>query len=894
MSSSIQTERLAVREEEIPLKVIKSIKFGILSPETIRKMSVMEVSTSETYDEAGAPVKGGLMDRRLGIVEPGTRCETCGNPHDKCPGHFGRIELVRPVIHVEFAKYIHEILKATCRECGRLLLTDKEIEKYRKRLERLKKHWRLLAEVLIKKILKKAAERTTCPHCGAKQRKIRFERPYHFYEELEDGSLVKLDPIKIRERLEKIPDSDLEVLGIDPKIARPEWAILTVLPVPPPHVRPSIQLETGIRSEDDLTHKLVDIVRTNEKLRAAIEAGAPSNVIDDLWELLQYHVATYFNNELPNLAPAKHRSGRPLKTLAQRLRGKEGRFRGSLSGKRVDFSARTVISPDPNLSINEVGVPIDVAKILTVPEVVTEWNIEWLRRLVINGPEVWPGANYVIMPNGRRIDLRFIRDRKELAEKLEPGWIVERHLVNGDIVLFNRQPSLHRMSMMGHIVKVLPGRTFRLHLAVCPPYNADFDGDEMNLHVPQTEEARAEARLLMLVEKHIITPRYGGPIIGARQDYITGGYLLTRKDTFIDKKTLMYLLGAANYDGEVEEPAILHPVEYWTGKQVISMLLPKDLDWIQGTALKSTCKDPYLCNTDEFLIIVKGYMVAGVLDKKSIGAEQVDSLWHVIVKRYGNEYARKWIDSVLRTLLRYLDLRGFTMGLDSLVLPEQAYEELKKIYEDARKKVEELIKRYKEGKLEAEPGYTVEETLENYVNEILTKVREQAQKIVDKYIDKNSDAYIMAKTGARGSILNITQMVAMIGQQCIRGERIKRGFTDRTTAHFEWGDLGPECRGFVKGNFRHGLSSVEYLFHAAGGRDGLVDTAVRTAQSGYMQRRLINALQDIYVAYDGTVRSATGAIIQFRYGEDGIDVSKSDHGKLNIDELLRRAGIVIT
>jgi DNA-directed RNA polymerase subunit A' len=886
-----QTERVAIREEEIPLKAIKSIRFALLSPDVIRSMSVMEITTSETYDEAGRPMVGGLMDRRLGVVEPGSRCETCGNPPDRCPGHFGRIELARPVIHVEYARYIHELLRATCRECGRVLLTDEEIEKYRKRLERLRVRWKLLADRLIERIRKRAMERTTCPHCGAKQYKVRFERPYAFYEEKENGVLEKLDPIKIRERLEKIPDGDLELLGWDPKVARPEWAVLTVLPVPPPQVRPSIQLETGQRSEDDLTHKLVDIVRVNEKLRTAIESGAPSSVVDQLWDLLQYHVATYFNNELPNLPPVKHRSGRPLKTLAQRLKGKEGRFRGSLSGKRVDFSARTVISPDPNLSINEVGVPMDVARILTVPMQVTEWNMDLARQLVLNGPEVWPGANYVVYPDGRRVDLRYFRDRRELANKLAPGFIVERHLMNGDIVLFNRQPSLHRMSIMGHLVRVLPGRTFRLHLAVCPPYNADFDGDEMNLHVPQNEEARAETRTLMIVQNHIITPRYGGPIIGARQDYITGGYLLTSKGSFINKELLMYLLAAANYDGEIEEPAIMHPRELWTGKQVISMLLPKDLNWVQPTAIKESCKDPYNCYTDEYIIIVNGYMATGVLDKKSIGAEQVDSLWHVIVKRYGNDYARKWVDSILRALLRFLDLRGFTMGIDSLEMPLDSYNELTKLYEDSEKKVLEYIQRFREGRLEAEPGLTIEETLENDITIELSRAREAAARIVEKYINKDGDAYIMAKTGARGSIVNITQMVAMLGQQTIRGERFKRGFYGRTTAHFEPGDLGPMAKGFVRNNFKTGLTPLEFFFHAAGGRDGLVDTAVRTAQSGYMQRRLINALQDIYVAYDGTVRNASGSIIQTRYAEDGIDVSKSDHGRLNIDEILRRAGL---
>ncbi|WP_069807075.1 DNA-directed RNA polymerase subunit A' [Vulcanisaeta thermophila] len=883
------TERVMVREEEIPIKVIKDIKFALLSPETIRAMSVIEITTSETYDEAGRPMVGGLMDRRLGVVEPGVRCETCGNTHDKCPGHFGRIELARPVIHVEYVKQIHDLLRATCRECGRILLTDDEIAKYEKRLERLRVRWRLLADKLIERVRKKAMERNVCPHCGAKQYKIRLERPYTFYEEKENGVLERLDPMRIRERLERIPDSDLVLLGWDPKAARPEWAILTVLPVPPPQVRPSIQLETGQRSEDDLTHKLVDIVRVNEKLRTAIDSGAPSSVIDQLWDLLQYHVATYFNNEIPNLPPVKHRSGRPLKTLAQRLKGKEGRFRGSLSGKRVDFSSRTVISPDPNLSINEVGVPIDVAKILTVPMTVTEWNLEFARQLVMNGPEIWPGANYVVYPDGRRVDLRYFRDRRELANKLAPGFIVERHLLNGDIVLFNRQPSLHRMSMMGHLVRVLPGRTFRLHLAVCPPYNADFDGDEMNLHVPQNEEARAEAKMLMLVQNHIITPRYGGPIIGARQDYITGGYLLTRKGTFIDKETLMYLLAAANYEGEIEEPAIMHPRELWTGKQVISMLLPKDLNWVQPTAIKDVCKDPYNCYTDEHLVIVNGYMATGVLDKKSIGAEQVDSLWHIIVKRYGNDFARKWIDSTLRAILRYLDLRGFTMGIDSLDVPKEAYDELEKLYIQSERKVLDYIQRFREGKLEAEPGLTVEETLENEVTIELSRAREDAARIVSKYINQEGDAFIMAKTGARGSIVNIVQMTAMIGQQTIRGERFKRGFMNRTTAHFEPGDLGPMAKGFVKNNFKVGLTPLEFFFHSAGGRDGLVDTAVRTAQSGYMQRRLINALQDIYVGYDGTVRGADGSIIQIRYAEDGIDVSKSDHGRLNVDEIIRRA-----
>ncbi|HIQ03328.1 MAG TPA: DNA-directed RNA polymerase subunit A', partial [Desulfurococcales archaeon] len=446
-------------------KRIKAIKFGILSPDIIRKMSVTAIITTDTYDEDGMPIEGGLMDPKLGVIEPGRKCRVCGNTMGECPGHFGHLELARPVIHVGFVKHIHNLLRATCRRCGRILIPEKDVKKYLELYKKLCERWPLLAKRLNEHILKRALKTTTCPHCGEKQYKIRLEKPTSFYEERKEG-VVKLNPVEVRARLERIPDDDLLLLGFDPKDARPEWMVLTVLPIPPVTVRPSILLETGIRAEDDLTHKLVDIVRINERLRENIEAGAPQLIIEDLWELLQYHVTTYFDNEVPGIPPAKHRSGRPLRTLAQRLKGKEGRFRGNLSGKRVDFSARTVISPDPNLSINEVGVPIDVAKILTVPERVTPWNINELRKYVINGPYKWPGANYIVRPDGRRVDLRFVKDRKALAETLAPGFIVERHLKDGDIVLFNRQPSLHRMSMMAHRAKILPGKTFRLNLTV--------------------------------------------------------------------------------------------------------------------------------------------------------------------------------------------------------------------------------------------------------------------------------------------------------------------------------------------------------------------------------------------------------------------------------------------
>jgi DNA-directed RNA polymerase subunit A' len=498
--------------EEIIHKVVDEISFGLISPQDLRKQSVVEIQTPDTYDEDGAPITAGLMDGRLGTLEPRQRCKTCGNTAIRCPGHFGHIELAVPIVHIEFTKLIHELLKSTCRNCGRILLPEEKTKKVQSRIDRYQKLLGTIPDIVYKGIMQEIKAKQ-CPYCTTQQYKITFEKPTKFIEQTEAGS-EPLTPSMIRERLERISDEDLQLLGFNPAAARPEWMVLQVLPVPPVYVRPSITLESGIRSEDDLTHKLVDIIRINQRLKENMEAGAPTLIIQDLSELLQYHVTTYFNNEASGIPPARHRSGRALKTLSQRLKGKEGRFRSNLSGKRVDFSARTVISPDPNLDINEVGVPNDVAMRLSVPEKVTEWNINELKQLVINGPEQYPGALYIIRPDGKRIRLEFVVDREKIAEAIEPGFIVERHLKNGDVAIFNRQPSLHRMSIMAHYVRVLPYKTFRLHLCVCPPYNADFDGDEMNLHVPQSEEARTEALLLMQVQDQILSPRFGGPIIG--------------------------------------------------------------------------------------------------------------------------------------------------------------------------------------------------------------------------------------------------------------------------------------------------------------------------------------------------------------------------------------------
>ncbi|WP_226011817.1 DNA-directed RNA polymerase subunit A' [Halomicrobium salinisoli] len=925
-------------------KEIGQISFGLMDPEEYREMSATKVITADTYDDDGFPIDMGLMDPRLGVIDPGLECKTCGKHSGSCNGHFGHIELAAPVIHVGFSKLIRRLLRGTCRNCSRLVLDEREREEFLDRLDRTRELGQDLNDVT-KAAIRQARKKDVCPFCGEPQYDIKHEKPTTYYEvqdvlaseysqrivaamepdeeegrerttpqELADETGIdpsrvqeiisgefrpreedrraiesaldvdlteedenKLMPSDIRDWFEDIPDEDMEVLGINPERSRPEWMILTVLPVPPVTARPSITLDNGQRSEDDLTHKLVDIIRINQRFMENREAGAPQLIIEDLWELLQYHVTTFMDNEISGTPPARHRSGRPLKTLSQRLKGKEGRFRGSLSGKRVNFSARTVISPDPTLSLNEVGVPDRVASEMTQTMNVNERNLEDARRYVSNGPEEHPGANYVKRPDGRRLKVTE-KNCEELAEKVEPGWEVSRHLIDGDIVIFNRQPSLHRMSIMAHEVVVMPYKTFRLNTTVCPPYNADFDGDEMNMHALQNEEARAEARVLMRVQEQMLSPRFGENIIGAIQDHISGTHLLTHTNPHFNETQALDLLRATRID-ELPEPSGEEDGRpYWTGRDLFSELLPDDLDL------------EFTSETGDEVVIEDGQLVEGTIDDSAVGGfggEIVDT----VAKMYSKTRARILVNEVASLAMRSIMHFGFSIGIDDESVPAEAETQIQEAIENAYARVEELIETYERGELESLPGRTVDETLEMKIMQTLGKARDSAGDIAEEHFDDDNPAVVMAESGARGSMLNLTQMAGCVGQQAVRGERINRGYEDRTLSHFEQDDLSADAHGFVEASYRGGLGPKEFFFHAMGGREGLVDTAVRTSKSGYLQRRLINALSELETQYDGTVRDTSDNIVQFEFGEDGtspVRVSSSEGNGVDVDQIADR------
>ncbi|MCX8190395.1 MAG: DNA-directed RNA polymerase subunit A' [Candidatus Diapherotrites archaeon] len=860
-------------------KKIGSIDFRILSPEIIRKLSAIEIKTAETYDKDGYPMEEGLMDPHLGVINPGLRCKTCGQTMKHCPGHFGSLELVRPVIHVKFAKKIEEILEVTCNNCGRILLTDEILANLEKEYD---KSW----EERYKKIKAKTKKVSKCPHCNTNRVKILVDRPTNFFFDLNPPK--RIYPTEIREWLEKIRGEDLKQFGLNSENIRPEWFVITVLAVPPINIRPSITLESGLKSEDDLTHKLAEIIRINDRLRENIEAGAPQLIIEDLWDLLQYHITTYFDNQTAGVSPTKHRSGRPLQALSDRLKGKKGRFRYNLTGKRVNFAARSTITPDPYISVNEVGVSEQIAKELTVQEWVTPWNISTIKELIKGGL-----VFSVIRPDGLR--KRVLEENKqEISKEIDVGYMVERVLQNGDIVLFNRQPSLHRISMMAHFAKIMPGKTLRMNPIICKPYNADFDGDEMNLHVPQTPEGQAEARELMLAEKHVISPRHGGPIIVLEEDGISGAFILTLDKTEFDiEKAYQYF-----YEIGVSEIPKPDRGDKYSGKLIFSQLLPKDLNLhyksrmceiLSKTSPNYKCKglDCPFCVT-----IRNGILEKGVIDQNSLG-EVRGVLADALARRYPPEVLRSFYDRFSRIYADIITVKGMSVGLEEYEVSNNIKSTMDAAIKECMHKGEQIVKKYKDKTLQLIPGRNFEESFELYMMRTTAEAKQKIESLilkekVEDMLEKTKyNSIVMIISGSRGGSINLMNMSGFWGQASVREGRPKRGYRGRVLSLENEGDQGIKARGFITQNFLKGMDAEEYFFHSIGGRQGEVDTGVSTKVSGYLYRRLANSLKDLIVEYDNTVRTSSSQIIQFLYGDDGVFPKNTRLGKvIDIKEIV--------
>merc|ERR1719450_1711274 len=626
-------------------------------------------------------------------------------------------------------------------------------------------------------------------------------------------------------------------------------------------------------SDDELTYQLLKIVKDNKVFQEKINSRSPEDALMKHEKNLAERINNFFNNERSSSSQEKHRkTGRPLKAIKARLKGKEGRIRGNLMGKRVDFSARTVITPDPNLRIDQVGVPRSIAQNLTFPEIVTPFNIDKMQALVRRGNSQYPGAKYIIRDTGERIDLRYHPKPSDLH--LQCGYKVERHIRDGDLVVFNPQPSLHKMSMMGHKVKVLPWSTFRMNLSDTSPYNADFDGDEMNLHVPQSMETRAEVENIHITPRQIITPQCNQPVMGIVQDTLTAVRKMTKRDVFIDKELMMNLLMFLPcWDGKMPIPAILKPKPLWTGKQLFSLIIPGNVNCMR---LLSTHPDdenngPYhwISPGDTRVLIENGELIMGILCKKTLGTS-AGSLMHICQLEVGHRMNGLFYGDIQTVINNWLLIEGHSIGIGDTIADPATYQDILNTISQSKIEVNEVIGKAHKDQLEPTPGNTLRQTFENMVNRILNDARDKTGGSAKRSLTEFNNFKVMVVAGSKGSDINVSQVIACVGQQNVEGKRIPFGFRKRTLPHFVKDDYGPESRGFVENSYLAGLTPSEFYFHAMGGREGLIDTAVKTAETGYIQRRLIKAMEACMVNYDGTVRNSVGQLIQLRYGEDGL------------------------
>jgi DNA-directed RNA polymerase II subunit RPB1 len=858
---------------------IVGIQFSVLSPEEIRKCSVAEITSRDTYSN-NVPVIGGMFDPRLGVLEPGLKCPTDGLDYIKTPGYFGHIELAKPVFYYQYLPTIIKLLKCVCVKCSKLLI-NKESNKECMDMKP-DERWTHVHHLASK--IRRCGDDTQ-DGCGCLvPKKIKKENLATLFAEWDGGDAaeenskeklnMKMTPEVVLKIFRRISDEDVAFMGFSPQFSRPDWFICQVLAIPPPAVRPSIKMDGNQRSEDDISHTIVNIIKANKTLLEKMnEPSVNSAIIDDWQSLLQYFIATQVDNNIPSCAPVAQRSGRPLKSIKERLNGKAGRVRGNLMGKRVDFSARSVITPDPNLSIRELGVPKKIAMNITKPVIVNNRNRDFLQQLVLNGPDVYPGANILEKKTGGDISLRYM-DRSTVV--LENGDVVHRHMMDGDGVLFNRQPTLHRMSMMCHIARIMQqGDTFRMNIGDTKPYNADFDGDEMNLHMPQDDEAEAELKGLAAVPYQIISPAKNNSIIGIFQDSLLGIYQFTRSGigAFDARAAMNLLMGYKNVDASL----FSDPTKKITNFEILSQILPP-------LTMKYKTKqfggsDDYATSNNVLEIrdgeILRGHIDSGVL------ASSTNGMIQRICNDFGNMASANFIDDLQNIITEYMKTSAYSVGISDLISDKKTTEKIIDSIKTKKLEVKTIIDNIHIGTFENKSGRTNEEEFELLVTNILNKANGEAGDIGLKSLSKTNRFITMVNAGSKGSKVNIAQMICLVGQQTIDGKRVPYGFDSRTLPHYSKYDDGPAARGFVENSFIAGLTPSEVFFHAMGGRVGLIDTAVKTSQTGYIQRRLIKGMEDIKVEYDMTVRNSKNRIVQFSYGEDGIDTVKIEHSNMN-------------
>jgi len=806
-------------EKIAPSKIV-GVQFSMLSPEEIRRNSVVEITSRDTYIN-NKPCINGLFDVRMGVMENSMICPTDGHNYLNCPGYFGHIELAKPVFFIQHLKEVIKICRCICFACSKLLINKNQ---HKHVLDMTgEDRWEYVSNLASN--VKRCGEKTD-DGCGCKQpSKITLEGMTKIIAKWDkmgnntEPIAIHLYPELILKMLKRITDEDIYFMGFNPKWSRPEWMICQVLPIAPQSCRPSVKQDAQQRSEDDLTHIYSNIIKYNKTLQEKISNNAPANVIEGWTLILQHSIAMIYNNKMKGISPMAQRSGRPLKCIIDRINSKNGRIRGNLMGKRVDFSARTVITGDPNLSIQEIGIPMKIAKNLTKPVVVNKRNHNFLLKLVQNGPDHYPGAKILERSSGENISLKHVN--RGLIQ-LNYGDIVHRHLLNGDAILFNRQPSLHRLSMMCHIVRVMPvGDSFRMNVADTVPYNADFDGDEMNAHMAQNIMAEIELRHLAAIPYQQVSPTNNAPIIGIFQDSLLGSYRFTRKNiSFSHRDAMNLLMSYKNVDTQLFENRN-KPI---TNFEILSQIFPP-ITLKRNTGLFQDGEDSKTSNN--VLEIKTGKYIRGQLEKATIKST-TKGILHRIFNDFGPFACANFNDDLQAVVTEYMKTSSFSVGISDLIANTKTNNQIVEIIHKQKQIVQSIIDKVHLGIFENNTAYSNFNEFENMVNNTLNKATEESGKVGRKSLNPDNRFIMIVESGSKGSLINISQMLCCLGQQNVDGKRIPYGFDSRTLPHFTKYDDSPNARGFIENSFISGLTAPELFFHAMAGRMGLIDTAVKS------------------------------------------------------------------
>jgi len=837
-----------------PYTPIKGIEFEIYDNNKVKKYSVMEegIKKHELYENQ-KPRAGGLIDTRMGTTTDNNTCQTCNLNYIDCPGHFGHIVLGGVEYHIGLFNYVKKILSCICIKCGnfRTSLSNNELEN---KLRKYEGKNRLEQLILLCKDAKQ------CGVCKAILPKIKSIEQlnkgifdiYIEYPDKEEKLNCPINPETVLKILEKIPREKLKYFGF--KDTKPEDLLYINFPVPPMHVRPSVKVEglVGNIKIDDLTSYLSEIVRNNKLLTDLNNNPEKIELQKNYRKLLQIALIKYYDNEIKDLPGSASDKG---KSLTSRLKTKEGRFRSNLMGKRVDYSARSVISPDTCISINEVRIPLVIAKTLSFGEMVTPYNIDELNKYVLNGPDNYPGANivHILRDDGNYNHMSLSYTTKPII--LKPGDIVDRHLIDGDIVLFNRQPSLHKYSMMGHYVKVMTDPRFisiGLNLGVTEPYHADFDGDEMNITIPRSIQSKIELEELAAVNKLLVNAQTSKPVYGCKMDAVVGTYIITSNDKIkIPKHIVMNLISNLNSPIDKSYEFTHINKDFYTGKEVFSLIIPKKI-----TIIKPDVK------------IINGELIEGSINKKYLKDGETDSLLRLVEEFYNADEMKKFFDNAQTLINNFFLWFGYTTSCKDISISKDLKDQIQTMIKNVLLKSNELTT-----DIENDPSSCSSDIYEMKMTEKLSNIRTDIGDFILKNFDLDNNLNIMKNSGSSGKIKpdSISKNIAVEGQQATKGGRFNKNLNRRVYPYFNQ-DLNTAYeRGFNQHGFYDGLTFTEFLNNAITAREGLIKIQLNTADSGYVEHKIVKSLEDIHVAYDNTVRDVNDNIIQFIYGDSGIN-----------------------